>query len=184
MYFLSQNSLSLRFRLINFFFQIFLWHHQERVLLWTMTSPAPATTMSHWSLGHGALYSRTTARRMFTAVSIVQLTQREHSGNILAVSVHQHFGYGMHYMWNGSFGSRNFERRLCSYNSVQELCKDIFTPTLEGSCVCISVRDEFLAPDRLPLFELWCDKIDICRVLLPLYLCGWMRTYCGPQSEL
>jgi hypothetical protein len=30
-----------------------------------------------------------------------------------------------------------------------------------------TVRDEILAPDRLPLFDLWYDKIDTCRVLPP-----------------
>jgi hypothetical protein len=125
--------------------------------------------MSQRSRGQRALYSRPAARRMSSAESIVQrLTQREHSGNNLAVSVHQHFGYRTHYMWNGSFGSRSFERRLCSYKTVQDLFTDIFTRTFEGTCGCISVRDEFLAPDRLPLFDLWCNKIDICRVLLPL----------------
>jgi hypothetical protein len=149
-----------------------------------MTSPAPATTtMPQRSRGYGALYSRTAARRMSTAVYIVQrLTQRERCDNNLAVSVLQHFGYRTHYMWNGSFGSRSFERRLCSYKTVQDLCTDIFTRTLEGACGCISVRDEFLAPYRLPLFDLWYDKIDICRVLLPLYLSGWMRTHHGSQS--
>jgi hypothetical protein len=121
---------------------------------------------------------------MSSAVSIVhRLTQREHSGNNLAVYVHQHFGYRTYYMWNGSFGSRSFERRLCSHKTVKDLCTDIFTNTLEGTCGCISVREEFLAPDRLPLFDHWCEKIGICRVLLPLYLSGWRRTNHGSQPE-
>jgi hypothetical protein len=102
-----------------------------------------------------------------TAISTVQrLTQREHSGNSLAVSVHQHFGNRMHYMRNGAFGNRNFERRFGSYKTVQALCTDIVTRTLEGRCNSITGRTEFLDVGPGSLLDLWFDKVKICTVSL------------------
>jgi hypothetical protein len=92
--------------------------------------------------GQGALRSRTTARRMDAASSIVHqmLTQREHSGRNLGVLVHQHFGYRVHYTWEGTFGSRSFERRFESYDSVSDFCSTVETGTPEGLCSCVIAR--------------------------------------------
>jgi hypothetical protein len=70
-------------------------------------------------------------------------------------------------MWNGAFGNRSFKRRFGSYKAVQALCTDIFTHTLEGTCGCITVRDEVLGPGLEPLLDVWFEKVTICRVPLP-----------------
>jgi hypothetical protein len=126
----------------------------------------PATPQK--SRGQGALCSRTSARHMSSATSIVQrLTQREHSGNNLGVFVHQHYGYRMHCMWNGAFGNRSFERRFGSYDSVQAFCTSVTTRTLEGMCKCIAGREEFFDVGPRTLIDLLFDKLTICRVSLP-----------------
>jgi hypothetical protein len=131
-----------------------------------------ATKIPQNSRGQWTLCSRSSTRRLSTAISIVQwLTQSEQFGNSLDVSVHQHFGYKMQYMWNGAFGNRRFERRFGSYKTVQALFTDIVTRTLEGTCNSITGRAEFLDVDPGSILDLWFDKLKICHVPPPLSEC-------------
>jgi hypothetical protein len=102
---------------------------------------------------------------MSSAVSIVQrLTQREFSGRSSDLLVHQHCGFRMHCEWNGAFGNRSFERRFRTYKSVLAFCTRINTNTLEVACTCIKHLDTFFDG-----FWLMHEKVNICRVPLPLY---------------
>jgi hypothetical protein len=111
----------------------------------------------------GALRSRASSRRMFSAVSFVQrLALREVSGQSLHLSVHQHFGFRMHSEWSGTFGNRSIERLFRTYETVRTFCAFINTLTLEGVCTCITHRDEFFDG-----FWLMNDKVTIRRAPLP-----------------
>jgi hypothetical protein len=113
------------------------------------------------SLGQGALRSRASLRQMSSAVSFVQrLAVREVSGQSMRLSVHQHFGFRMHCEWNGTFGTRSFERRFKECKGVLAFCTAINTHTLEGVSSCITRHDT----DGYWLMH---DKINICRAPLP-----------------
>ena len=62
-------------------------------------------------------------------------------GRLLYVIVHQHFVYRMHYVWNGAFGNRCFERLFMSYVSLSDFCTTTVTQTPDGLCSCIMVRE-------------------------------------------
>jgi hypothetical protein len=121
-------------------------------------APKPTSTMR--SSGQGALQSRTAANHMSSAVSIVRrLTQREHSGRNLAVLVHQHFGYQVHYTWECTFGNRSFERRFRSHEAVLAFCSTVETGTLEGLCSCaILQRGFFRVSGAVYTKTALCDK--------------------------
>jgi hypothetical protein len=94
------------------------------------------------SNGQGAPHSRTSA--MATSASVIQrLQQQSISGRNLDVWVHQHFGYMMHYIWKGAFGSRCFERRFGSYHVVVDFCRDIVNGTPERLADCMLLRDDY-----------------------------------------
>jgi hypothetical protein len=133
--------------------------------------------------GAGALCSRTSTRRMSSAVSIVQrLTQLEHPGHNLAISIHQYFGYRIHYEWNGKFGNRSFEGRFRSYNSVLAFCTSIASGAREGMCTCITRREEFFDGDLGKLIDmLMLDKLTIA--MCPSTLYPTVSAGHGPQSD-
>ena len=121
---------------------------------WRPTSCSPCATISivvyrlggmstvTRNNGQGTLRSRTATTRMATSPSIVQRPEhRALSGRNLGIMIHQHFGYRMHYTWDGSFGNRSFERRFKSYESVSDFCKTIVNGTPEGLCGCTIARD-------------------------------------------
>jgi hypothetical protein len=126
------------------------------------TSPTPATAIRRCQ-GQGALRSWASLRQMSSAVSFVQrLTLREVSGQSMRLSVHLHFGFRMHCEWNGTFGTRSFERRFRECEAVLTFCTTINTHTLEGVASCITRRDTLFDG-----YWLMHDKITICRAPLP-----------------
>jgi hypothetical protein len=50
----------------------------------------------------------------------------------LGVLLNQHYGYRMHYTWDGAIGNRSFEPRFRSYNSVLAFCTSISSGTHRG----------------------------------------------------
>jgi hypothetical protein len=144
--------------------------------------------------GQGALRSRTTAKQMSPSTSIVQrLTQREHSGCNLRVLVHQHYGYRMHYTWDGAFGNRSIERRFRSHDAVLDFCTTVSIGTFEGLCSCISTREGFFNGHLGTMIDLMYTKTSICNkatgnpgVLLPIptWLDGPWSTVCQEREWL
>jgi hypothetical protein len=104
-------------------------------------------------------------RRMSSAFSFVQrLILREVSGQILRLSVHQHFGFRTHCGWDGTFGTRSFDLRFLECKAVLAFCRTINTHALEGVSSCITRRDTLFDG-----YWLMHDKITICRApLTPL----------------
>ena len=59
----------------------------------------------------------------------------------LGITAHQHFGFRMHFEWNGAFGNRCFERQFRSYNSLAYFCATLVSGAPEGLCSCTLVRE-------------------------------------------
>ena len=77
-----------------------------------------------------------------TSPSIVQrLGHRSLSSSNLGITVHQHFGYCTHFLSNGAFGARYFERGFVTYASLSDFCITLVKRTQEGLCSCIMVRE-------------------------------------------
>jgi hypothetical protein len=111
------------------------------------------------SNGQGTLPSRTSS--MATAASIVQrLDQRSISGCKLGAWAHQHYGYRMHYTWNGAFGNRCFEHRFKLYRVVLDFCTTAVNSTPDGLASCMLVRDVY------SVLEQWsiCCSVRRCSV--------------------
>jgi hypothetical protein len=125
------------------------------------------------SQGQGTSRSRTST--MVRAASIVQrLDQRSISGRSLDVWVHQHFGYRMHYTWNGAFGNRCFERRLKSYRSVLDFCTTAVNGTPEGLASCMFVRDDYSSIFTETVVDLLFIKKLFCSARVFPYIPRWM----------
>ena len=103
--------------------------------------------------------------------SIIQrLNHRALTGRALSITAHQHHGYRMHYVWNGAFGNRCFERRLPSYDSFSHFCVTLLNRTPEGLCSCIMVREGFHGYSGWVfghVFELLYSKMEFSGRLLP-----------------
>ena len=57
------------------------------------------------------------------ASSIIRrLQHRAVTGRAFGITVHQHFGYRVHYTWDSAFGTRFFERRFLSYGTLPHFC--------------------------------------------------------------
>ena len=84
----------------------------------------------------------TSILRHYRAPNIVQrLGHRALTGRGLGITVHQHYGYRMHFQLGGAFGSHTFERRFPTYETCRELCVDIARGLLEGLCNCVLQRE-------------------------------------------
>ena len=95
------------------------------------------------SYGQGALRSRATSLMPnANSPSIVQrLSHRALTGRALGITAHQHYGYRMHFEWNGVFGNRCFERRFASCDTLAYFCTTLINWTPEDLCSCILVRE-------------------------------------------
>ena len=77
-------------------------------------------------------------------MNIVQrLGHRALTGHGLGVTLHQHYGYRIHFELRGEFGSRSFERWFRCNRSCDRFCIDIIRGYPEGLCVCMLVREGF-----------------------------------------
>ena len=76
------------------------------------------------SLGQAVPRSRTPlALHDARSPSIAQrLSHRVVTGRALGITVHQHYGYRLHYTWDGAFGNRCFKRRFPSYGTLCHFC--------------------------------------------------------------
>ena len=78
------------------------------------------------------------------SMNIVQhLGQRALTGRGLCVTIHQHYGYRVHFELRGEFGSRIFERRFCCNRTCDRFCISIIRGYPEGLCVCMLVWEGF-----------------------------------------
>ena len=78
------------------------------------------------------------------SMNIVQrLSHRALTGRGLGITVHQHYGYRIHFELRGEFGSRSFERRFCCNRTCDRFCISIIRGYPEGLCVCMLVRERF-----------------------------------------
>ena len=78
------------------------------------------------------------------SMNIVQrLGHRALTGRGLGVTIHQHYGYRIHFELRGEFGSRSFERRFCCNRTCERFCISIIRGYPEGLCVCMLVREGF-----------------------------------------
>ena len=95
------------------------------------------------SYGQGALRSRTASLvPIANSASIVQrLDHRALTGRALGITAHQHYGFRMHFEWNGAFGNRRFERRFSSYDSIAYFSTTLVNKAPEGLCSCILARE-------------------------------------------
>ena len=74
--------------------------------------------------------------------SIIQrLAHRAITGLALGITARQHFGFRMHFEWEGAFGVRCFDRRFPSYDSLSHFCVTWIKGTPEGLCTCTIVRE-------------------------------------------
>ena len=84
----------------------------------------------------------TSVLRHYRAANIVQrLGHRALTGRGLGITVHQHYGYRMHYELGGAFGSRPFERRFPTYETCSQHCVDIVRSFPEVLCNCVLMRE-------------------------------------------
>ena len=75
----------------------------------------------------------TSVFRHYRAANIVQrLGYRALTGRGLGLTVHQHYGYRIHYELRREFGSRTFERRYPSYSACNRVCVVMVRGYLEG----------------------------------------------------
>ena len=142
------------------------------------------------STGRGALRSRK-AEVMPNAYSpsvVQRLEHRAFTGRALDITVHQHFGFRMHYEWNGALGNWCFKRRFRSYDSLACVCTTLVIGTPESLCCCTLVREEVHGYHRWMfghVFHLLYGKMVVCgRVLnyvVPPRLFGEERSL---ESEL
>ena len=78
------------------------------------------------------------------SMNIVQrLVHRALTGRWLGVTIHQHYGYRIHFELRGEFGSRSFERRFCYNRTCERFCISIIRGYPEEICVCILVQEGF-----------------------------------------
>ena len=93
-------------------------------------------------------YSRgpTSVLRHYRALNIVQrLSHQALTGRGLGITVHQHYGYRIHYELRGEFGSLTFEWRYPSYTACNRVCVAMVRGYPEGlsncvlMCECLSV---------------------------------------------
>ena len=71
------------------------------------------------------------------SMNIVQrLGHRALTGRGLGVTIHQHYGYRIHFELRGKFGSRSFERQFCCNRTCDRFCISILRGYPEGLCVC------------------------------------------------
>jgi hypothetical protein len=97
------------------------------------------------STGREALRSRTAVvmPNAYSPAIVQRLEHRALTGRVLGYPVHQHFGFRMHYDWNGAFGNRCFERRFRSYDSLAYFCTTLVNGTPEDLCCCTLVREVY-----------------------------------------
>ena len=87
---------------------------------------------------HSQLIQRVTSQRP----SIVdRLAARSITARSLQIRVHQHFGYRIHFEWNGgssgNVSSRFMERRFMMHSDTQTFCIQLCKKGLEGLCSCV-----------------------------------------------
>ena len=84
----------------------------------------------------------TSVLRHYRAANIVErLGHRALTGRGLGITVHQHYGYRIHYELRGEFGSHTFERRYPSYLACNRVCVAMVRGYPEGLCNCVLVRE-------------------------------------------
>ena len=108
-------------------------------LLYSICEMAPTRGRS---LGQAAPCSRTSSVMPdANASSIIRRLQRRAvTGRGLGITVHQHYGYRVHYTWDGAFGNRCFERRFPSYGTLSHFCITLINGVPAGLCSCIFIR--------------------------------------------
>ena len=85
---------------------------------------------------------QTSILRHYRAANIVQrLGHRALTGRGLGITVHQHYGYRMHYEIGGAFGSHASETRFPTYETCSQHCVDIVRGFPEGLCNCVFMRE-------------------------------------------
>ena len=65
------------------------------------------------------------------------LGHQELTGRGLGITMHQHYGYRVHFELGGEFGSRSFERRFSGYQSCKHFCISVIRGYPEGLCECM-----------------------------------------------
>ena len=104
-------------------------------------------------------------------MNIVQrLGHRALTGRVLGIAVHQHSGFRMHLVLKGAFGSRSFEQRLPSYQSLEHFCVTLIEGIPEGLCACMLLA----GCDYGGRYDLQCTRLEMClgAKVCPFYMRG------------
>ena len=83
-----------------------------------------------------------------------RLAARSVTAQSLQILVHQHFGYRIHFEWNGgrsdNVSSRFMERRFLMGSDTQTFCIEFCKKGLEGLCTCVYENYHTVIPARSP----------------------------------
>ena len=106
------------------------------------------------SNGMGNPHSQRIQRISSQRPSIVdRLAASSITAQSLQIRVHQHFGYRIHFEWNGSNGnvsSRLMERRFLMDSDTQTFCIELCKKGLEGLCSCVYGNYHTGIPGKAP----------------------------------